>query len=288
LKVLDIFISSSCVKNRTIKASVLELALEGFKKIELSGGTDYYDGYLNDLLSLQEKYSLQYNLHNYFPPPKEHFMLNLSSLNDILYQKSFDHCVQAIDLCKKLGSTRYGIHAGFLIDFLPSEAGKKIGLKRVNSRKDAFIRFENAWRKLKKIAGDEVTLYVENNVISKSNLETYSLSNPFLLTDYQSWLEFSDEVDFQLLLDFAHLKVSSGSLGLNFSEEVNKLVSLTDYYHISGNDGLHDQNHSIVADKDINDLLDCYDWSDKTFTIEVYSGMKEIHESYELLKNKIS
>ena len=157
---LDIFISSSCVKNRTIKESVLELALEGFKKIELSGGTDYYDGYLNDLLSLQEKYSLQYNLHNYFPPPKEHFMLNLSSLNDILYQKSFDHCVQAIDLCKKLGSTRYGIHAGFLIDFLPSEAGKKIGLKRVNSRKDAFIRFESAWRKLKKIAGDEVTLYV--------------------------------------------------------------------------------------------------------------------------------
>ncbi len=285
---LDIFISTSCVKNRTIKASVLELAKEGFKKIELSGGTDYYDDYLDDLLLLQDKYSLQYNLHNYFPPPKEHFMLNLSSLDDALYQKSFDHCVQAIDLCKKLGSKKYGLHAGFLIDFLPSEAGKKIGLKRVNSRQEAYIRFKSAWNKLKKIAGDEVILYVENNVFSKSNLETYKSNNPFLFTDYQSWLEFSDEVRCRPLLDFAHLKVSSESLGLAFSEEVEKLVCFTDYYHISGNDGLHDQNYSIVGDSDIIKILDCHNWSDKTFTIEVNSGMSDLHESFELLKNKIS
>ena len=284
----EIFISTSCVKNSTIKASILELAKNGFKKIELSGGTDYYDGYLEDLFELQEKYTLQYTLHNYFPSPKEHFMLNLSSLDDELYQKSIKHCIKAIDLCKKVGCEKYGVHAGFLIDFFPSEAGKKIGLKKINNRQDAYDRFGDAWDQLKELAGDKVTLYVENNVLSKSNLDTYKKNNPFLFTDYESWLEFSAEIDSNLLLDFAHLKVSCSSLGLSFDKEVERLVSLTDYYHISGNDGLHDQNHSIVNDNEIIAILDRYDWSDKTFTIEVYGGMDKIHESFEFLKNKIS
>ena len=126
-----IFISSSCVKSSTIKDSVLALALEGFKNIELSGGTEYYDGYLQDILELRKKYSLKYLVHNYFPPPKMDFMLNLASLNDDIYKQSIKHCKQAISVCKKIGSEKYGIHAGFLIDFLPREAGKKIGWRDI-------------------------------------------------------------------------------------------------------------------------------------------------------------
>ncbi len=283
----EIFVSSSCVKNRKIKDSVLKLVNEGFNKIELSGGTDYYESYLDDLLLLKDKYSIEYTVHNYFPPPQRHFMLNLSSLDNVLYQKSIEHCIQAINLCKKLGVKKYGVHAGFLIDFLPSEAGKKIGLKRVNSRQDAYIRFKDAWRRLKECAGNKLELYVENNVLSKNNFETYQQVNPFLLTNYENWLEFSKEVDCKLLLDFAHLKVSSNSLCLSFSKEVERLVSLTDYYHISGNNGIDDQNYSIINDIEINTILDSYQWLNKTFTIEVYEGMNELHKSYEFLESKI-
>ena len=125
-----IFVSSSCLKNNTIKQSVQELANQGYKNIELSGGTNLYEEYVEDLLGLKKKYKLNYLVHNYFPPPKKPFMLNIASLNDELFEKSVDHCVKAINLCKILGSKKYGVHAGFLIDFSPNEAGKKYHTER--------------------------------------------------------------------------------------------------------------------------------------------------------------
>ena len=76
-----IYISSSCIKAKTIKESVTILAEAGFKNIELSGGTQYYSSFETDLIKLQDKYGLNYQLHNYFPPPPNHFVLNLASIN---------------------------------------------------------------------------------------------------------------------------------------------------------------------------------------------------------------
>ena len=73
-----IFVSSSCVEHTKIKDSILELASNGFGNIELSGGTEYYENYIEDLLVLKKTFNLRYLIHNYFPPPKEHFVLNLA------------------------------------------------------------------------------------------------------------------------------------------------------------------------------------------------------------------
>ena len=175
-----IYVSSSCLKNKKITQSVQELADEGYKNIELSGGTTLYEGYVNDLLELKEKYDLRYLLHNYFPPPKEPFMLNIASLNNELFEKSIEHCLNAIKVCKVLGSKKYGVHAGFLIDFSPSEAGKKISLRKVNDRVSAIERLGQAWKEIKSAAGSQVDLYIENNVFSKTNHDTYKGNNPFL------------------------------------------------------------------------------------------------------------
>ena len=61
-----IYVSSTCIKNKLIKDSVESLALAGFTNIELSGGTRYYPDFEKDLLTLQDKYGLNYQLHNYF------------------------------------------------------------------------------------------------------------------------------------------------------------------------------------------------------------------------------
>jgi len=76
------YVSSACVVHEKIKDSIEELGLNGFKDIELSGGTKYYAGYEDDLIRLKEKYHLNYLVHNYFPPPKEEFILNLASLDE--------------------------------------------------------------------------------------------------------------------------------------------------------------------------------------------------------------
>ena len=109
-----IYISTSSIRHNRIGSSVLELVKNNFYNIELSGGTNYYESFEDELLELKEKYNLNYRCHNYFPPPKDPFVLNLASLNNDTYDRSFEHLVNSIELSKKLGSDKFGFHAGFL------------------------------------------------------------------------------------------------------------------------------------------------------------------------------
>lgn len=280
-----IYVASCCVRAQTIKESVETLAKAGIKNIELTGGTRYYPEYENDLLNLKDKFELNYMVHNYFPPPTESFILNLSSLDDDLYATSITHCKRAIDLCKRLGSSKYGVHAGFLIDFSAQEAGKKIRRRALNNRERSLNRFSDAWRVITDYSANEVEIYIENNVLSLANMQTYEGDNPFLMTDYDGYNELRERMDFNILLDFAHLKVSANSLRLNYKEQVEKLLPLTDYIHVSGNDGLNDQNLGLNTDKETMDILTNSPLSDKTVTLEVYDGIESVLNSYSFLSN---
>ena len=212
-----IYISSSCVKNKTIKESVQELVDSGFKNIELSGGTEYYDGFEDDLLKLKKKYNLNYICHNYFPPPKEHFVLNLASLDDEVYDKTFEHLTNAIELSKKLGARKFGFHSGFFIDIKVSEIGKKISKVNLFDKSKSIQRFCDGVKKLQSLSGD-LELYIENNVFSSTNAKTYENDNLFMLTNSSEYQELKNMINFNLLLDVAHLKVSSKTLELDSSQ----------------------------------------------------------------------
>ena len=111
-----IYVSSSCVKKKRIDDVIKHLADAGIKNIELSGGTDYYDGIEDDLKSLKDVYDLNYACHAYFPPHKKPFVINLASCNDKIYQQSINHYVDCIDMLKRIGCNILSIHAGFLIE----------------------------------------------------------------------------------------------------------------------------------------------------------------------------
>lgn len=277
-----IYISSSCVRHSKIKDSVQNLVDNGFKNIELSGGTEYYDSFEDDLLELKEKYNLNYVCHNYFPPPKEHFVLNLASLNDEIYEKSFTHLVKSIELSKKLGAKKFGFHAGFFIDIKVSEIGKKISKDSLFDKQKAMQRFCDGFKELQILAGD-VKLYVENNVFSSTNYETYDGDNIFMLASSNEYDELKNKIDFNLLLDVAHLKVSSKTLGFDFEDELKKMISVSDYIHISDNDALHDLNHKLQKDSSLVELLGQQNLKNKNFTLEIYDDMDAIKETYRIL-----
>jgi len=281
-----IYISSSCVKHKKIKDSVQELADNGFKNIELSGGTEYYDGFEEDLLALKEKYNLNYICHNYFPPPKKHFVLNLASLNDEIYTCSFEHIKKVIKLSEKLGAKRYGFHAGFLIDIKVSEIGKKISKESLYDTNKSLQRFCNGFKELSQIA-NKLELYVENNVFSSTNYTTYEGENLFMLTNSKDFYKLKKEIDFNLLLDVAHLKVSSKTLQLNFEKELSNMIQNSDYIHISDNDGLHDSNNPFKKNSELIQLLKNYNLRNKDFTLEIYDSMDKIKETYTVLQEVI-
>ena len=281
-----IYISTSCVKHNQIKNSVLELVNSGFKNIELSGGTEYYHGFEDELLELKDKYNLNYICHNYFPPPKEHFVLNLASLDNKVYNKTLKHLKNAIILSKKLGAKKFGFHAGFFVDIKVNEIGKKISKNDLFDREKSIKRFCEGFKKLESIAND-IDLYIENNVFSFTNAQTYNNKNLFMLTNSFEYKELRKMINFRLLLDIAHLKVSSQTLNLNFEDELC-LIDRSDYIHISDNDGLHDLNHQVTKNSSLVRLLKKQKLQDKLITLEIYDTLDTVKKTYRILEDIIN
>jgi len=275
-----IYVSSACSSKKNIREAIEELAQLGIKNIELTGGTIYYQDYEKDILRLKEEYNLNYLVHNYFPPPQESFVLNLASLNNDIYQKSLNHCLKAISLSKKLGAKKLGFHAGFLIDVSVREIGKKITASQLFDRKQSLSRFRDAWLRLQEKAEPYLILYLENNVLSYSNYQSFNQVNPLLMTNYEGYLELKEIMGFNLLLDVAHLKVSCNSLGLNFEDELRKMLPFSNYLHLSDNDGKHDQNKGFNKNSELLQVLKQYDFDGKTITLEIYNNANNINQDY--------
>ena len=281
-----IYVSSSCVRNTKITDSIEELARNAFFNIELSGGTSLYENFERDLLDLQQKYGLNFLCHNYFPPPLEHFVLNLASLNDDVFTKSYNHIEESIRLSKILGASKFAFHAGFFIHVEPKEIGKKISKSVLFDKTKSIQRFIDSYKKLQDYAGD-LKLYIENNVYSSSNFRSFNGKEIFMLTNVDDYDELKSQIDFNFLLDVAHLKVSSKTLELDFLPQLRRLYGLTDYIHVSDNDSLHDNNDPISLESEFMDTFKHESSSHKTYTLEVYSSIEKIRESHDLLENTI-
>lgn len=281
-----IFVSSACSRKRTIGEAVRELANRGFRNIELSGGTAYYESYKADLLELKEQYGLRYLLHNYFPPPQVDFVLNLASLDDDIFSRSMAHLMKAMDLSLELKASRFGFHAGLLIAPEVHELGKSIPYRKLADRSQATQRFCEGLRSLTG-SGKPVDLYLENHVFSESNSKNYHGKNPFLLTDSEGFTELRRSVDCRLLLDVGHLKVSARTLHLPFGEQLARMISHTDYIHLSENDGLHDLNWGLSAEGEVYRELERQDLRGKTITLEIYEGLEKLEQSYRLIQGLV-
>jgi len=282
-----IYISSSCLKHIKIRDSIQELVDNGYKNIELSGGTEYYKNMEDDILYLQEKYNLNYMCHNYFPPPKEPLVLNLASLNDDIYERTFSHLKESIELSKRLGSHRFSFHAGFFLDISLLEIGRNISKCEMFDRHKSMQRFYDGFNELKSLSGD-ISLYIENNVYSFNNSVTYNNEDIFMLTHYDDFLNLKEQIDFKFLLDVAHLKVSSATLKLDFEKQLSKLVECSDYIHISDNDSLSDSNQPLQKDSELVRNLKKYDLKNKDFTLEIYDGIESIDNTYKTLEGIIN
>jgi sugar phosphate isomerase/epimerase len=278
-----IYISTHFSNYSNIINPISKLAQSGFNNIELTGGTNYYNKLEADLINIKSELNLNFQLHNYFPPPKEHFVFNLASLDKNINQSSIEHAKNAIALSRKLNSYRMAFHAGFFIHIGHKEIGKQITNREFYNENEAIDKFVESLKQLTNFAGNDFKIYIENNVVSENNIASFNGKNPAMLTDYQSYLDLKEKIDFNILLDIAHLKVSAKSLGLNFNEQVKKLIDFTDYIHISDNNGLEDQNRSFEENSSLFNLLKNIKFNNKIVTLEIFGSINKIKESYDNL-----
>jgi sugar phosphate isomerase/epimerase len=275
-----LYVSTSGVSARKICDAVTQLSGMGFRRIELSGGTDYYPTWFEDLEELRQRFGLSYRLHNYFPPVADPFVLNLASEDELQFERSFDLVKTAIEISKRFESTQLGFHAGFLNQVTVSQLGNEIRLDEFKNSTSARARFRQAYFELKSLASESgIQLYVENNVLSGRNYESFGGRNLLMMCDSDEIVE-AYESGVAILLDLAHLKVSSMSLGYRFEDELRRVWKTSNYLHLSDNDGHEDQNRPIESDSAMFAILEDLGLQDKTVTLEIYDdsfGLQATH-----------
>lgn len=280
-----IYISSSCIKKRKIKEIIELLADNGIKNIELSGGTDYYEGIESDLKILKQKHNLVYACHAYFPPPKVPFVVNLAACNDEIYSNSIAHYDSCIDCLKRIGCGVLSVHAGFLTEVGMDEIGGKLKGMTVYDEKEAYARFCYAYEKIsKRCKKENIRLYLENNVLSKDNYEAFEYCNYMMMTDYESIMAMKEQIDFNLLLDLGHLYVSSNTLGLDYERECSSLKKYVKWIHISENNGICDEHKPLQKNSAILDQFYRIRHSDMDITLETAGEIGDILTSIELVE----
>jgi hypothetical protein len=268
---------------------------------------DNYEDYLNEFNS--SKYGIEFSsgglkhdennwsifeqfegkkiCHNYFPGYiKEPFVLNISSIDSQIKNRSIRHCINSIDRTSRFSSDKFfAVHAGFKLDLKVCDLGNPIAGLFLN-KVDEFDRsFEQSIKLLLDYGiSKNVDIFLENNVLIKENYNSKEI--PFHFVDANNIIEifekFKEYKNLGLLFDTAHFKVSCNTLGLNIDHEFEKIQGFIKAIHHSDNDGNYDTNSELT--KEYWFLKHMNNFRDIPHVLEVKNiSITKIHEQFKLL-----
>lgn len=269
---MSVYVSTGGFSKISADVSAQKLVDGGCFNIELSGGINS----LNLIKNLSElKKNVQFQIHNYFPPAKKSFVINLATQDKEIADLTLKHIEFALNTCSKLSSSYYSFHAGFLCDVNTNELGTKIKRRKLYSRETSKKLFlERVYKISKKAESMGIKLMIENNAFSEQNRINFE-DNPFLMADIDESIEIIKQTpkNVKLLIDVAHLKISSNSLNLDLVSELIKCKEYVGGYHLSENNGLSDTNNFFNENSWFwNYLKKDLDY----YSIEVYNTSIEI------------
>lgn len=239
-----IYISTSCLKNPRNLVNVLtEYEKAGIENVELGSVHEYFD------IDLLKKFSFNFIIHNYFPPPKEEFNLNLASDNQTIRSKSITLAKTAIDLCCDLNSPLYTFHAGFTVD--PQKLGKKFSKESIVDREKSIKTYSESVIEIIEFASNRgISVAMEPNVVQKFNL--IDGKNELCLfaefDEIERLFKIISNKKFGLLLDLGHTSVTAHWLKFDKNLFIEKFRSKIIAVHASNNNGLTDQHKSLTKD----------------------------------------
>lgn len=215
-----------------------------------------------------------YLVHNYFPPPKTPFVLNLGSQNEDVLGRSLSHCRAAIDLSARLGADRYAAHGAFAAELSPDQLGHPE--RQAHVVNGAFASYQDTYATLVGSA-KSLTVYakargvrflIENNVYSSLDGDIgRRLTTMVEATELARLVRDVGDPNFGLLVDMGHLNVSAHALGFDRHAFIDRLEPSIGAFHLSANDGLTDQHLPFARDEWF--LTRLRDFPDAAVTVEL-------------------
>jgi sugar phosphate isomerase/epimerase len=246
---VDVYISTGAFPSKELTEIIAFSIDHGIHRIELSSGITYNPRLLDQVRNTKPG-PMKYLVHNYFPPSKEPFVLNLASSNEGIRARSLDLCESAIDLSAQLEAPFYSVHAGFTFDPSPDLLGKpkdqgEISLDEHTPYDEAYaILLENVINLAERAHSKGLRLLIENNVVAPAYLTEQNRNTLFMATADEI-LRFIADVDhpaFGVLIDTGHVNVTATALNFRPKAFVETLSPHIGAFHLSENNGREDEN----------------------------------------------
>ena len=233
-----IYISTSAIRTHD-PLQALELLRPLTSNIELTGGCAHDPALLSKLVAYQKTCQLNLLLHNYFPPPAEHFVLNFADTG--MRTRSF--IARAMEFARSLNIPYYSVHAGFRGDFDADRHGLLHPVSE-QSYSLAGIHDNAAWFRSQ---WPMVPLALENVYPNNGNTAC-----AFMMS-LDEICETMDSIpQLRLLLDLGHLNVSALLMGFNFMSAAKQIFarycSRISEIHLSENHGAQDDHLPLTVD----------------------------------------
>lgn len=240
---MALYLSTSCI-NKDIFEAIKLYTARGITNIELGARAPYHPQYTRIL----KKYNAHFLVHNYFPPPKKSFILNLASANKTIRKKSIAYLKHSIDFCAKIKIPLLTLHAGFRADPKPNFSFDKA--EPIDYDK-AFSIFIQSIEEIARYAKQRrITIGIENNVVEKKNLR--ARENKFLLLsqpdEFKHFFSKINASNVGILLDTGHLQVTAHWLKFDKNDFITSLMNHIVAAHIHDNDGREDQHLPVAPE----------------------------------------
>ncbi len=246
---MNLYVSTTFLED----GSTIEEALNLCQKHDITNlelGSNHC--YSPEFESIVSSFDLNYLVHNYFPIPKESFVLNLASTDESILEKSIKHVQTAIDFCSEVGALLYTFHPGFLTDPKgPNQSSQNYDFQWDDSIKNT-INYSQAYESMLKGIDTCVDYARQKKVrIAIETEGSYKKKDHLLMQhpeEYTRLFKHFSPADLGINMNLGHLNLASKAF--NFTEtEFTDLIS--DYIvamELSHNDGMEDQHLPLIEE----------------------------------------
>lgn len=242
----QVFVSTTFVKDQQKLSSALDILKDlNIDGVELGSNHCFEEDY-----SYIHEYDFKYLTHNYFPIPRNSFVVNLASNDSEIRHKSLAHAKKAIDFSAENNCEIYTVHPGFITD--PSGASLASDNYDFNfsdnivTKKMSKDAIDNMYKSLDQLVtyskGKLVNLAIETEG-SRSHHSKLLMQKP---EDYQSFFEKFSPSDLGINLNIGHLALARNEFNFcafEFCEFISKYVIAMELSH---NNGLEDQHLPLL------------------------------------------
>lgn len=242
----EIYLSSISLSKKLNLEEIIRFSKRHKINFEFSSGIGHHEN--ADQLLIDSE--LKCYTHNYFPAPKNPFVLNLASTNEQIREMSINHCINGLNLSNKIRAKFFSAHAGFCLDPDPHELGAALNVKKNFDKNKHFSLFVESIERILTVAKkNRIKFLIENNVLTNENY--INKINPLFAVSSSQILEIFSKIkdnNFGLLFDTGHFKVSAETLSFDIDKEFKKINHLVEAIHHSDNDGKSDTNSRLGDD----------------------------------------